>query len=184
MSNDIGIRYRYNDIISSYNFKFLHLSSNIRDSLISNTLEHAQKVDNLNPKDVKFSSKLNIKTSLSDDEIKQILYSNYPQLMEGFDDVNYVNEHYLTEDCIQRRFEPKIKRNKKNAITGISIRDTSSISNLKTHFNSPEDRESYNKLTREVFLEDYFGGKEGDKYYEYDVKSSIYRITYFLNNGV
>lgn len=74
------------------------------------------------------------------------------------------------------KFEPKIERElDKNSVyklNAVKIRATNSICNIA--------KES-DEYSREDLLKDTFGD---NKIYEFDVKSSIYRITYWLNHGV
>ena len=79
---------------------------------------------------------------------------------------------------------PTFKKDKRGDITRIGIRKTNAYCNLKVR--GYEDRQSWENLgekeksrIRDVVMTRRLGGV-----YENDVKSSIYRITYLLNNGV
>ena len=124
---------------------------------------------------VKFSSKLRIGGVKDEKQLMPILYEKYPQL-----------EHYqlvadrLNEDLpapLQIKFTPTFNFSKGGFVTKIGIRATNSICSLKEHEN---ENKEYDGVWRKDFLKEYFGT---EKYYEYDVKSSIYRVAYLLKTG-
>ena len=114
---------------------------------------------------------------LSDEVIAAGINERYPQYlamcktiaednaMKPIDEMDYANLN--------------IKRDKnKNAIS-ISIRKTNQYCPAKVNDVTDEDRTSGKRAIRDDILMKKFGAV-----YENDVKSSIYRITYLLNNGV
>ena len=114
---------------------------------------------------------------LSDEVIAAGINERYPQYlamcktiaednaMKPIDEIDYANLH--------------IKRDKnKNAIS-ISIRKTNQYCPAKVNDVTDEDRTSGKRAIRDDILMKKFGAV-----YENDVKSSIYRITYLLNNGI
>ena len=125
---------------------------------------------------------------LTDKAVIETLHKNYPYLSE-FEKLNEENNENLMKTInplytptysgnirdallLLGKFEPKVKRNfKTGVITGISIRETSKAAILpKTEGN----------FTREDLFVNLYGTKD---VYEFDVKSSIYRVTYFMNKG-
>lgn len=114
--------------------------------------------------------------NLTDEECVKILHKKYPQLRVYMDKAIVINEQYLSEQPEQRiKFMPTINRGEKGYISGIGIRATSQICNMKAH-NVEEGEPS-----RHQYLCEYF---DQDEYYEYDVKSSIYRVSHLINHGV
>lgn len=69
------------------------------------------------------------------------------------------------------KFEPSITRSKTGIITKIGIRSYNEVCGM------PKKNALY---TREDFFKELYGTKDVN---EFDVKSSIYRVTYFLNTG-
>ena len=105
----------------------------------------------------------------------------YPQYMEMLETID---EDNASMDVIDYDYAmPTFKFDKDKNITRIGIRKTNGYCNLKVH--GYEDRQSWENLSeqeksriRDVVISRRLGGV-----YENDVKSSIYRITYLLNNG-
>ena len=122
-------------------------------------------------------------TRLSLDEGRAImgLSEMYPQYMEMLETID---EDNATMEVIDYDYAmPTFKFDKDKNITRIGIRKTNGYCNLKVH--GYEDRQSWENLgeqekrrIRDVEISRKLGGV-----YENDVKSSIYRITYLLNNG-
>lgn len=122
-------------------------------------------------------------TRLSLDEGRAImgLSEMYPQYMEMLETID---EDNASMDVIDYDYAmPTFKFDKDKNITRIGIRKTNGYCNLKVH--GYEDRQSWENLSeqeksriRDVVISRRLGGV-----YENDVKSSIYRITYLLNNG-
>ena len=113
---------------------------------------------------------------MTDEECITILHKKYPQLQKYMDQATVINEQYLPYNPEQRiKFMPNIGRGEKGYISSIGIRATSQICNMKAHDIQPGEP------SRHEYLCDYFNT---DEYYEYDVKSSIYRISHLVNHGV
>lgn len=122
-------------------------------------------------------------TRLSLDEGRAIMglsemYPQYMEMLETIDEDNSSMELIDYDYAI-----PTFKKDKQGNITRIGIRKTNGYCNLKVH--GYEDRQSWENLSeqeksriRDVVISRRLGGV-----YENDVKSSIYRITYLLNNG-
>lgn len=121
---------------------------------------------------------------VTDETIIKVLHENYPHL-KFFEDLNEANNRQLLNiytnplptystniRFLLGKFEPKVKRNfKTGVITAISIRETSQAAVLP--------KKDGNFTRSDLF--DYL--YESQDVYEFDVKSSIYRVTYFLNTG-
>jgi hypothetical protein len=106
------------------------------------------------------------------------VYPQYLEMLETIDEDNATMELIDYDYAI-----PTFKKDKQGNITRIGIRKTNGYCNLKVH--GYEDRQSWENLgeqekrrIRDVVMTRRLGGV-----YENDVKSSIYRITYLLNNG-
>ena len=114
--------------------------------------------------------------NISDNQVHSMLYSTYP-FMKKYEMM--ADEDNLTlPPCEQIKAKPTIKRNReKTLISSIGYRMTSGIVSLKEHEN---EHTNYNGVWRKEYLKEVFP----NGYYEYDVKSSIYRITYWLNDGI
>ena len=107
------------------------------------------------------------------------VYPQYMEMLETIDEDNNSMDELIDYDYAI----PTIKFDKDKNVTRIGIRKTNAYCNLKVH--GYEDRQSWENLSekekgriRDVVIEKRLGGV-----YENDVKSSIYRITYLLNNG-
>ena len=111
----------------------------------------------------------------TDDQINDGLCINYPFLQLQQEKVERLNQ--TLPDEIKIKFYPTVKRSSKK-ITKIGLRATNSIVSLKNRDTGKESNKKY----RKEFYDEYFG-KNVDLY-KYDFKASVYRITYFLNNGV
>lgn len=106
------------------------------------------------------------------------MYPQYIEMLETIDEDNSSMEVIDYDYAI-----PTFKKDKRGDITRIGIRKTNAYCNLKVR--GYEDRQSWENLgekekcrIRDVVITRRLGGV-----YENDVKSSIYRITYLLNNG-
>lgn len=143
---------------------------NERDNT-SNTL-----VENkLNESIYRVGKSLNL-PNISDKQVHSRLYKTYPFLKKYELMADEDNKHL--PPCEQIKARPSIKRNKEHTlINSIGYRMTSGIVSLKEHENEHKD---YNGVWRKEYLNEVFP----NGYHEYDVKSSIYRITYWLNDGI
>ena len=133
--------------------------------------------------EVRFSSKLHLlrPDNWSKDEFENYLmtclYENYPQLKHYQELADTINDIYYADDYDRQiYFKPKFTWNKGDkAVTKIGIRATNSLVNAKKE---REEDDEPNILYKEEVLKRY-----GLKY-EFDVKSSVPRITLALNKGV
>lgn len=105
-------------------------------------------------------------TKATDEEVLRGIYKHYPWLREYQQKVEELNK--VLPQLFKMKFNPSVKRNSSNRVIKVGIRCTSDFC-------------SSDSETRKNFLAKQWGI---DKIYDYDVKSSIYRVTYFLNNGV
>ena len=140
-------------------------------SITSNTLGNTYENSSI----YRVGKSLNL-PNLSDEDVHTKLYETYPFLKKYESLADEDNLSLPPSERIKAR--PNIKRNKENTlIKSIGYRMTSGIVSLKEHENEHKD---YNGVWRKEYLNEVFP----NGYYEYDVKSSIYRITYWLNFGV
>ena len=107
------------------------------------------------------------------------VYPQYGEMLKTIDEDNATTE-LIDHDYALPTFT--MDKRKENVVK-IGIRKTNAYCNLKVH--GYEDRSSWESLCaseknriRDFVIEKRLGG-----IYENDVKSSIYRITYLLNNG-
>ena len=121
------------------------------------------------------SQRCNLDLSYTDDQINEGLCNYYPFLREQQEKVERLNE--ILQDELKIKFYPTVKRSSKH-ITKIGLRATNSIVSLKNRDTGKYTDRKY----RKEYYDEYFGKDE--KLYKYDFKASVYRLTYFLNNGV
>lgn len=167
----IELANKYQIVIRQYqNYK--------RNILYNNTIVDTSFEDC--PVNIAINSKLNLRVpNKTDDQIIAWLDQKYPQLAEYQKLADRINAQYYSNDRERRiQFIPTIKRSRGNSstITKIGIRATNSLVSLKEHDNGKET----DKQWRKDWLADHY--KNG--WLEFDVKSSIFRINYFLNNDV
>ena len=121
------------------------------------------------------SQRCNLDLSYTDDQINDGLCNYYPFLREQQEKAERLNE--TLPDELKIKFYPTVKRSSKH-ITKIGLRATNSIVSLKNRDTGKDTDRKY----RKEYYDEYFGKDE--KLYKYDFKASVYRLTYFLNNGV
>ena len=121
------------------------------------------------------SQRCNLDLSYTDDQINDGLCNYYPFLREQQEKAERLNE--TLPDELKIKFYPTVKRSSKH-ITKIGMRATNSIVSLKNRDTGKDTDRKY----RKEYYDEYFGKDE--KLYKYDFKASVYRLTYFLNNGV
>lgn len=132
---------------------------------------------------VKFNSKqhllkpTNWSTTEFEDYLSDVLAENYPQLEVYKRLADELNNKYYQDDAERRiSFKEKFTWNKGNkAVRKIGIRATNSTVSAKKE--REENDEEWIKY-RDDYLNKY------NLHYEFDVKSSVPRITYLLNHGV
>jgi hypothetical protein len=134
--------------------------------------------------EVRFSSKLHLlkpdnwSCAEFENYLTSILYVNYPQLKHYQELADIINATFYADDYDRQiRFKPNFTWNKGNkAVTKIGIRATNSLVSAK------KEREADNDEPNMLYKDDVLN-RYGLKY-EFDVKSSVPRITYALNNGI
>lgn len=94
------------------------------------------------------------------------LYKTYPLLQEYQDKVAEINKH-IEHKQLRMRFEPTVARGRKGYVSKIGIRCTSDICNSKSD-------------ERHDILHNELGFNE---VHEFDVKSSIYRVAWWVRTG-
>ena len=129
--------------------------------------------------EVRFSSKLHLlkpdnwSCTEFENYLMSCLYINYPQLRHYQELADNINRTFYADDYDRQiSFKPKFTWNKGNkAVTKIGIRATNSLVSAKKE-------QDENQLCKDDVLNRY-----GLKY-EFDVKSSVPRLTFALNKGV
>ncbi len=169
---------------------FLHNKYNLKNTLEDNdllcqrhrvsysaTTRCTEPIDAKTLKKVKIKERTLLPAEYSDEQYIEAVKQNY----KHFKAVEAVNEE--NNEMVKRmfagkgswkylsRFTPTVRRSKNGRVTKIGIRAANAVCNV------PKAGSAY---TRKDLLEDTF---DGGKVYEFDVKSSIYRITYYLNTG-
>ena len=131
-----------------------------------------------------FSSKLhltkpaNMSVSEFEAALTDILYQRYPNLKHYQQLADYINDKYYHDDLARQIvFKPHFAWAKGNKyIRKIGIRATNGLVNAKT--NNITGYEDDSILMKKDVLDEY------GLNLEYDVKSSVPRITYFMNTGI
>ncbi len=180
----------------TYNMKkvneviFLHNKYNLENVLGNNEnnnqdyrLSYSIPVRDTEPIDAKTLKKVKIKErtllpgKYSDEQYIEAVKQNY-KYFKAIEKVNEENNEMLKHMFADKgawkylsRFTPSVRRSKNGRVTKIGIRATNAVCNI------PKAGSVY---TRKDLLQDTF---DSDKVYEFDVKSSIYRVTYYLNTG-
>ena len=152
-------------------------NNNLNNNIYNNNSIHLRELSEFN---IKINSGLKLRIPLATDEqIIDYVKEIYPQIEDYQKLADEINEKYYTNDKYKFgiKFQPKVTRNKGGLITSISIRATNGICSYKEHDNGKNTC----RIWRKDVLDEYFGK---DNYMEYDVKSSIYRLTHFLNFNV
>lgn len=133
--------------------------------------------------EVRFSSKVhflkpdNWSCTEFENYLMGCLYENYPLLRHYQELADNINKTFYANDYDRQiSFKPKFTWNKGNkAVTKIGIRATNSLVNAKKEYS---DNDSDNVLHKDEVLKRY------GLNWEFDVKSSVPRITFALNKGI
>lgn len=162
------------------------IDNNINKYKISNiTIVNIFAVEDISfeQTEVRFSSKLHLlkpdnwSVSQFEEYLTACLYVNYPQLKHYQEKADLINEVFYSDDYDRQiQFRPNFTWNKGNkAVTKIGIRATNSLVSAKKE---READDTPNTLYKEDVLNRY------NLKYEFDVKSSVPRLTYALNTGI
>ncbi len=123
------------------------------------------------------SSSLRLPSELTDEQVRACIRTRFPQLAVLDNMRERINAtYYADKPTLQLHQRVKISRGKTGMISKIGTRCTSGLCLLRAN----DIPHGYAGLTRHMFLHDYY---EGRAYYEYDIKSSIYRVARFLQTG-
>ncbi len=123
------------------------------------------------------SSSLRLPSSLTDEQVRACIRARYPQLAVLDTMRERINrEYYADKPPLQLRQRIRISRGATGMISKIGTRCTSGLCLLRAN----DIPHGYAGMTRHMFLKQYYGGRA---YYEYDIKSSIYRVARFLQTG-
>ena len=117
-----------------------------------------------------------LKINATDEQIKVALLAKYPLMKRLVEEVAVFNQFFPEDEKIKA--EPTIHRSEKlKLVTKIGFRLTNPYVSLKEHDNG----RAYNGRWRKEFMDEKFGV---GNWRCFDVKSSVPRVTYFLNHGV
>ena len=137
---------------------------------------HGKKLKSLkekiSPSMIRITQKTCLPLSITNEEIVDAIRHNYPQIAWAQDTAIKLNENLPADEQISAN--PKIRRTGK-VISKIGFRITNPIVSCKEHENENKD---YNGRWRKEILKEKLG-----EWVEYDVKSSIYRVHYFITHG-
>ena len=123
------------------------------------------------------SSSLRLPSELTDEQVRACIHARYPQLTMLDTMRERINrEYYADEPTLQLRQRIRISRGATGMISKIGTRCTSGLCLLRAN----DIPHGYAGLTRHMFLKQYY---KGNRYYEHDIKSSIYRVARFLRTG-
>lgn len=123
------------------------------------------------------SSSLRLPAELTDEQVRACIHARYPQLTVLDNMRERINTtYYADKPPLQLRQRIKISRGATGMISKIGTRCTSGLCLLRAN----DIPFGYAGLTRHMFLHDYYNG---NRYYEYDIRSSIYRVARFLQTG-
>lgn len=139
-------------------------------------------IANFDKSSVRFNSKLNLLKPDNwtcgefEDYLTECLYMNYPALSRYQELADIINDKYYSDDFDRQiHFTPKFTWRKGNkCVISIGIRATNPLVSAKKEYDS--DDNEWIKHKDDIFK------KYGLKYH-YDVKSSVPRLTYFLNTS-
>lgn len=159
------------DVCKKYN---IDVDISIKNEVEQASLNEALKVNGEIYNRIRFCSNLRIPSTVTDTQIISVLYDKYPMLRKYQQKADQLNKTLTAENQI--RFSVTIHRTDK-FITKIGIRATNRIVNLREHEDEYSDQ--YKGIWRKEYLQGYFND---NKYYSFDVKSSIYRVQYLLNH--
>lgn len=152
---------------------------------LEENIEHSENYKKLY-NDLKVSSKLRIADPCGhknqkdlNKTIETILLDKYPQIKKLRDDVNWINSQpfYLEHPEIQDKADFNISYSQSGLINSIGFRVTNGICSMKAHENGINS----GRMWRKDYLQNIFGY---NNYESFDVKASIYQLTYALNNGI
>ena len=126
---------------------------------------------------IRLSSSLRLPAELTDEEVRACIRSRYPQWAELDAMRERINAtYYADKPTLQLHQRIRISRGATGMISKIGTRCTSGLCLLRAN----DIPLGYEGLTRHIFLHDYYNG---NRYYEYDIRSSIYRVARFLRTG-
>lgn len=156
----------------------------IKNYTIHNNSAHIQTIDNFDKSSVRFSSKLNLlkpdnwSVHQFEEYLTACLYENYPQLQHYQELADLINEVFYEDDVDRQiHFTPNFTWRKGNkCVIKIGIRATNCMV-AATKEKVLKNGES-SHLTKEDVLKKY------DLKWDFDVKSSVPRVTYLMNNGI
>lgn len=122
---------------------------------------------------VRIAQRTALPKTLTDEEVIEGVLTRYPEIRNAMETAVHLNK--TLPESFQISCVPNINRAKSGTITKVGFRITNPIVSAKVHDNQNSD---YHGVWLKDILKENFGS-----WAEYDVKSSIYRVTYLLNFG-
>ena len=177
--------YSYDTEISIKEYCKLHNINKYQiknNNIISIVKKFNESILSFDSSEVRFSSKVaflkpdNFSTTEFEEYLTVCLHKNYPELEHYQNIADEINETFFSDDLDRQiQFKPSFTWNKGNKIVRkIGIRATNSLVSVKKE---KEDGDEDGTIYRDDILKRY------GLSYEFDVKSSVPRVTYLLNNG-
>lgn len=176
--------YSYDTEISIKEYCKLHNINKyqIKNNNISIVKKFNESILSFDKSEVRFNSKVaflkpdNFSTTEFEEYLTVCLYENYPELEHYQNIADELNETFFSDDLDRQiQFKPSFTWNKGNKIVRkIGIRATNSLVSVKKE---KEDGDEDGIIYRDDILKRY------GLSYEFDVKSSVPRVTYLLNKG-
>lgn len=123
---------------------------------------------------VRIAQRTALPKTLTDEEVIEGVLTRYPEIRDAMETAVRLNR--TLPESFQISCIPNINRAKSGTISKVGFRITNPIVSAKVHDNQNSD---YHGVWLKDILKENFGS-----WAEYDVKSSIYRVTYLLNFGV
>ena len=183
--------------------KAYYINQDIRDIILSyysekeifNSAEEFIKVEpdvSIVPEDIKDSITISPRLNINyypEEVIQRVVIDKYPIIKELLGICEEVNDKYLNKypELIRKAYPGVVAKSrgkgKIKKIVKIGVRDSSIASSLPSHFSCWDEEDIYNKYigtSRNKYLYDHFCSS----WFEFDVKSSIWRITKWVNTGI
>lgn len=123
--------------------------------------------------DIRITQRTALPKDLTDEEVVAALLDRYPEIRDAMETAVRLNK--ILPESEQISAMPRITRSKNGTITKIGFRVTNPMVSAKVHDNANDDYHG-------PWLRDLLMTKFGE-WTEYDVKSSIYRVSHLLADG-
>lgn len=147
------------------------------------------------PVPLKITSRTRLNLDLTNEQLMESLSMNYPYLPRIMEKVNSINntiannpDKFTNQGLIS--YNPHMHKAKSGYTTGISIRAASPLSNINARKNLDDTKLGFIETREDILLHDWYGissnasDDDYNKLVEFDVKASVPRVTYLINNKV